>query len=54
MQWFGNLVTCDWWKYLWLQEGFARYLEYVIIEHFKPEVRESFVRDVLPVRGSKS
>lgn len=29
---FGNQVTCDYWDYVWLNEGFASYLEYVIAD----------------------
>ena len=36
-QWFGNLVTPVDWKYLWLNESFATYGAYRIIDDLRPE-----------------
>nr|XP_054773505.1 glutamyl aminopeptidase-like [Lytechinus pictus] len=35
--WFGNIVTCDWWDDLWLNEGFASYMEYPGVNSVEPE-----------------
>jgi len=36
-QWFGNLVTPSDWKYLWLNESFATYFAYGVVDHFHSE-----------------
>ena len=36
-QWFGNLVTPSDWKYLWLNESFATYFGYGVVDHHYPE-----------------
>jgi aminopeptidase N len=41
-QWFGNLVTMDWWSELWLNEGFATWVGWLAIDHLYPGMVHPF------------
>ncbi|MEM3857480.1 MAG: M1 family metallopeptidase, partial [Thermoprotei archaeon] len=45
-QWFGNLVTMKWWDDLWLNESFATFMSFKLVNSIHPEWRiwDDFVR----------
>jgi alanyl aminopeptidase len=43
-QWFGNLVTMPWWDDIWLNEAFASWMQYRIVDELYPEHRAALER----------
>lgn len=39
-QWFGDNVTCSSWKDIWVNEGFATYSQYLMLENMYPDESE--------------
>lgn len=54
--WFGDLVTCESWSHLTLNESFANYSEYLWYEHKygKDEAENHWSRDMAPYFSSAS
>ena len=36
-QWFGDLVTTEWWEDIWLNEGFASWMANKIVNEYRPD-----------------
>lgn len=48
-QWFGNLVTMEWWNDLWLNESFATFMATKFVDRFYPEWKlwDQFLEDTM-------
>ena len=56
-QWFGNLVTLNWWSEVWLNEGFAVFYSYIASQEVNPDSQalgRFFVDEVQKIMASDS
>jgi len=49
--WFGDIVSPEDWKYVWLNESFASYFTYAIPDKYFPEWKqwENFLQNTIPI-----
>ena len=45
-QWWGDHVTCATWCDIWINEGFASYSEYLMLENLYPNEKDAHMEDV--------
>ena len=44
-QWFGDKVTCRSWSDIWLNEGFASYMQFIYVENFDPAQKLAYLQN---------
>ena len=44
-QWWGDWITMDDWRHIWLNEGYATHTEWLWAEHLGPDVLEQYLLD---------